>query len=64
MMTSHAGGLPIGLGEKVRIDKGDVIGTVVGIAIYRTGVELKVAWWNQGNLVEHWVGDWRCELAK
>jgi len=54
--------LPFAIGEKVRID-GEIVGTVIGAAIYPHGIELKVSWCNSGALVEAWVADWRCEEA-
>lgn len=46
-------------GDKVRIDGGAVIGTVVGFCLYPHGVEIRVSWWNSGSLLQEWIAAWR-----
>lgn len=56
--------IPFRLGTKVRIDGGDIIGTIIGVAYYPIGFEVKVAWWHTGTLHEQWVVAWRCEAVE
>ena len=48
-------------GDKVRIDAGTVFGLVTGFCFYPHGVQVQVSWWNNGSLVEQWLGEWRLE---
>lgn len=51
-------------GDLVKIDKGSVIGTVVGVCFYPHGHQLQVSWWNNGALTEQWIGEWRLEKTE
>lgn len=51
---------PFDLGDKVCIDGGNIAAVIVGIAFYPSGAEVKVSWWNAGNLCDAWVAAWRC----
>ena len=52
-----------GFGDRVRIDGGDVVGTVIGIAVYPHGaLSFQVSWWTNGVLYDQWIAGWR--LAK
>jgi hypothetical protein len=46
-------------GDTVVIDEGSVKGTVVGFCFYPHEKQVQVSWWNNGDLVEKWVGEWR-----
>jgi hypothetical protein len=48
-------------GDKVQIDKGSVVGTVVGIVFYRHSHQILVAWWNNGDIIEKWIESERLE---
>lgn len=49
-------------GDKVSVDGGDVIATVIGFCFYSSkGMQVQVSWWNNGALVEQWVDE--CRLA-
>lgn len=50
---------PVDFGDKVKIDNGEVIGTVVGLCVYPHGDQVMVSWWNNGDLVEQWIASWR-----
>ncbi len=50
-------------GDKVRIDGGVVTGTVIGFCFYPHDHQVQVAWWNNGDTVEKWLGAWRLEAA-
>ena len=43
------------LNQKVSIDGGDLIATIIGFAFYQHGNMINVAWWNSGALVEAWI---------
>lgn len=50
-------------GDKVSVDGGDVIATVIGFCFYSSkGMQVQVSWWNNGALVEQWVDE--CRLTK
>jgi hypothetical protein len=52
-----------GFGDRVRIDGGDVVGTVIGIAVYpHGGLTFSISWWHNGVLYDQWIAEWR--LAK
>lgn len=51
-------------GSAVSIDKGAVIGCVIGFAFYSHGAQIQVSWWNSGTLIEQWVADWRLDLLE
>lgn len=46
-------------GDKVTIDNGAVVGTVIGFCFYPHGDQVQVSWWNNGALVEQWIGSFR-----
>jgi hypothetical protein len=46
-------------GDRVSIDKGDQVGTVVGFCSYPHGLQVQVSWWNNGALHESWLAEWR-----
>lgn len=55
--------LPFEFGDKVIIDDGTVIGTVIGFCFYPHALQVQVSWWNSGALVEPWIADWRLKKA-
>jgi hypothetical protein len=49
-----------GFGDRVKIDGGDVTGTVIGIAVYPHGaLTFNVSWWANGTLHDQWIAEWR-----
>lgn len=56
--------LEFGFGHKVKIDQGEVVGTVIGFCIYPHSNQILVSWWNNGALVESWVADWRLQKVE
>ena len=46
-------------GDRVVIDGGSVTGHVIGFIFYPHDNQVQVAWWNNGALVEQWIGAWR-----
>jgi hypothetical protein len=51
-------------GEAVTIDGGTVVGRVIGFCFYPHGHQVQVAWWNNGALVEQWIGAFRLSRAE
>ena len=52
-----------GFGDRVKIDGGDVVGTVIGITVNPHGaISFQVSWWASGVLHDQWIAEWR--LAK
>jgi hypothetical protein len=53
-----------GFGDRVNIDGGDVVGTVIGVAVYPHGaVTFNVSWWANGLLYDQWIAEWRLSKA-
>lgn len=52
------------IGDKVEIDRSGIIATLVGFSIYARGVQVQVAWWNNGALIEVWIDEWRVSALK
>lgn len=46
-------------GDRVNIDGGDVVGTIVGVLFYAHGSQALVSWWSAGDLKEQWINDFR-----
>lgn len=46
-------------GDYVAIDGGPVTGRVIGFCFYPHGQQVQVSWWNNGGLIEQWLGVWR-----
>jgi hypothetical protein len=46
-------------GDRVSIDGGAVVGRIIGFIFYPHEYQVQVAWWNNGALVEAWIGVWR-----
>ena len=46
-------------GDIVIIDEGTVKGRVTGFCFYPHDVTIQVSWWNNGDIVEKWVAEWR-----
>lgn len=51
-------------GEHVTIDGGTVKGRVIGFCFYPHDSQVQVSWWNNGDVVEKWVAEWRLEPVK
>lgn len=52
------------IGDKVEIDRSGIIATLIGFAIYARGVQVQVAWWSNGTLIEVWMDEWRVSAHK
>jgi len=59
-ICSHGYASKFEFGDQVIIDGGSISGTVIGIAFYPVGHEVRVSWWNNGALHDAWVAEWRC----
>lgn len=46
-------------GDTVSIDKGAIKGRVIGFCFYPHDIQIQVSWWNNGDLVEKWIAEWR-----
>jgi hypothetical protein len=51
-------------GDHVTIDGGVITGRVVGFCFYPHDHQVQVSWWNNGALVEQWLGDWRLQAVE
>lgn len=54
----------VSLGNKVTIDGGDIVATVISFCFHTRGTQVQVSWWNNGSLVEQWVEDWRIKIKE
>jgi hypothetical protein len=56
--------VPLSFGDRVMVDKGNVQGMIVGIAVYPSGVQYQVAWWANGVHYDGWFYEWRLECVE
>jgi hypothetical protein len=54
----------LNFGDSVSIDNGPVVGRVIGFSFYPHGYQVQVSWWNNGDVVEKWVGAFRLTLVE
>jgi hypothetical protein len=51
-------------GDTVTIDSGTVKGRVIGFCFYPHDSQVQVSWWNNGDVVEKWIAEWRLTAVK
>jgi hypothetical protein len=51
-------------GDQVLIDGGSIHGRVIGFCFYPHDHQVQVSWWNNGDVVEKWLGAWRLTPAE
>jgi hypothetical protein len=51
-------------GDLVAIDGGPVAGRVIGFCFHPHAHQVQVSWWNNGDVVEKWLGSFRLTLAE